>query len=248
MQKLVKYGSYTEHITYEKWHQPNPKQPKSSKYIPPFRRFKITTRSKSSVTRAKRDYKRLVLNNFDSNDTIFLTLTHAEDVTREEATRNLAWFTERLRTVNGGSLRGFRYIAVFELTKKGRIHIHMFVRGLPRGIALGERRSRFLQSAWRKGFVDARLPREGVAGLSQYLTKYFAKGFAGSASGSRLYNASRNCIHPSIITFDEQVVQISSLSHGLKNAEVVYSIEILSQYWGVIKKIIYKYESKNHSP
>lgn len=248
MQKLVKYGSYSEHITYERWHQPNPKGTKEKKYIPKDRRFKVTVRSKSAVTRAKRDYKRLVLNNFDHNDTIFLTLTHAEDVTREEATRNLARFTERLRTVNGSAFRGFRYIAVFELTKKGRIHIHMFARGLPRGLALGERRNRFLQSAWRKGFVDADLPRQGVAGLSQYLTKYFAKGFAGSASGSRLYNASRNCIHPTILTFDESVVQISSLSHGLKNAEVVYSIEILSQYWGIIKKIIYKYESKNHSP
>jgi len=246
MQKIVKYGSYVEHITYEKWHQPNPPRPKSSNFVPNSRQFKPLSRTQSAIKRAKRDFNRLVLNNFDHNDTLFFTLTHSEDVTRQEAVRNLARFTERLRQAHGQSFRGLKYIAVFELTKKRRIHIHLFIRGIPRGIALGERRSRFLQSAWRKGFVDARLPNKGMAGLSQYLTKYFAKDFGGAPSGARLYNASRNCDYPSVISFDESLVQISTVAHGLKEQEVVYSIEMQTQYWGIIKKIIYKYEGKNN--
>ncbi len=93
---------------------------------------------------------------------VFVTLTYAQDPEEEQAQRELGKYLRRCKYAAGGR---FRYIAVTEVGKNGRIHHHILAEGVSRET---------LEMKWRGGYANSRVFQEnkgGFQGLVRYMLK-----------------------------------------------------------------------------
>jgi len=217
-------------------------------------------RTAFSIRRARRNFFRLVHhNNLLASTVTFITLTYAFEPTYKEATRHLAWFVERLKKGVGNQIS---WIAVPELTKKGRFHFHMLLYDLPAEIAESEpstdlrqgifesregqvsvadrraRATRNLQRCFRAGYVDIGLATYRTGGLAGYMGKYMAKALRnGKLEARRGYNCSRNIQRPAIYSANDLAGSLDMIWD--LNTSPEFSTEYEVRFVGQCKKNVY---------
>lgn len=196
--RVVQAGNSIEIYQYEKdYVKPPPR--KSLTLLEKQRRIAIrllgTTRSEYSCRRARRDFYRLVRHNINrEGDLCFLTLTTLGGVSLEQGYRYIYDFKKRLKNTLGVTIS---YIAVPEWQKKGRLHYHLLVWGIPEHVIVAERSGRFLQRQYARGYIDVLLAYDRSPKLASYLAKYMQKAYRDERlSGRRAYNASRDIEQP----------------------------------------------------
>jgi len=199
----------------------------------------IRNRRADNLYRLGGKFSRLVRANLVGGKApLFVTFTVFEDVSVGIAYNYLSRCIQRLR---GGFGKTFRYVAVPEFTKRGRIHFHMLVWGLDYE-AETERSKRYIQWAWRRGFVDC-IQTDGSPKLAGYLTKYMRK----SMSDERLisekaYVCSRNVMRSVRSTFSTAFQYLSEIVGDSKPNKVsVYK----TQWLGNCKYTRYLLDFKN---
>lgn len=185
-----------------------PSFPKGRTYNPP------TKRTSSNLTRAKKSFRRLVFSNLQKGNANLLTLTMLDIVPLATANREFTAFGQRLKRLFG---KHVSWIAVAEFQRRGAVHYHALVWGLPDiGCILGdiyydktgkkhrkhvcpnerpcERRTRRLAALWESGFVDC-IKTDNSPKLASYLSKYMSKSMSDvRLFGSKAYCASRNLL------------------------------------------------------
>jgi len=88
----------------------------------------------------------------------------------------------------------FRFISVVEFQRRGAIHYHALLWGLPSDAVGTERRTRMVAGLWGAGFVDLQ-DTDGSPKLAGYLAKYFSKGLMDERLfGKKLYTTSRDIV------------------------------------------------------
>lgn len=135
---------------------------------------------------------RLIDCNFDDS-TKFLTLTFADNVTDiKYCNREFRKFIKRLnRRVYGTDKTKVRYLAVWEAQKRGAIHYHVVLFGLPY-IRLSE-----LREVWGHGFVKInRVDVDQRMNVGRYISKYFSKDVDEGSYKQKKFFRSQNLIQP----------------------------------------------------
>jgi len=149
-------------------------------------------RTKRSIKRSKLNFFRLVHHNNCLAKTIhFVTITFAYDISYKEASRHVRHFMERVK--KDSPELSLSYISVTELTKKGRLHFHLLVYGLPPETAKKERKTRNFQRKFQRGYIDIMCARDASPKIAGYMAKYMAKSLGDSRYETRRgYTCSRN--------------------------------------------------------
>jgi len=192
--KVIQSGDTIEVWTYEKHstaskriHIRKKKKAKTVMRMPS--RYALRTRQKS--------FTRLVRANLDSMGApVLCTLTMRDIVPLKRAYRLYTLFQQRLRRL----VPGVVHIAVPEWQKRGAVHFHVLLWGLPPEYAKHERKNRIVARMWGEGYVDL-FQSDGKPALVGYLSKYLSKTMGDyRLRDSRSYSASRNCKRPNVIT------------------------------------------------
>ena len=143
---------------------------------------------------AKRNLAMLINANFGAGDAHF-TLTHAVELTQDQAAKERENFIKRLSRRFKKVGKELKYIIVTEYKNK-RIHHHMIVNSSDVDL---------VEEAWGRGHVYcSKLDDTGdYQNLAEYLVKETQKTFRESDSVYRSrYSASRNLIRPEIVRQD----------------------------------------------
>ena len=148
-----------------------------------------------NARRASLAFRRLVACNLGGlARPLLVTLTYGENFTDlAGAYRHFSSFIQSLRHKYG---KDFKYVCVPEFQKRGAVHFHALIWGLPAEIFLLERKDRTLAGLWGRGFVYLK-ETDGDEKLSFYLSKYMAKAFVDPRlKNQKCYVASRNVSRP----------------------------------------------------
>ncbi len=160
------------------------------------------TRRKDNAQRSSMNFKRVVLSNLVTEENpLLITITYKKNITSlSESAKFFHLFITNLRYRYG---KEFKYIAVPEFQKRGAVHYHALVWGLPSQILLAEclkgyyeNKSPTLTKIHGQGFVFCKAT-DGHAKLSSYLAKYMVK----AINDPRLFNtkayfSSQNILRP----------------------------------------------------
>lgn len=179
---------------------------------------------RSNGFKKRNNCRRLVLSNFSENSK-FITLTFENNITElDQANKEFDKFIKRLRR----KYKDFKYIAVIEFTKKGRIHYHM-ISNLP---YISKQR---LSDIWQNGFVKINNITH-VDNIGAYVVKYMVKDIVDlRLAGRKAYMTSKNLDRPIEIKGDqaEEIIKLYELNHKKE----VFSNSYETEYQG---KAIYK--------
>lgn len=149
---------------------------------------------KQTYYREKRhEIRRLIEMNYKANHTKFVTLTFAEHITDvETANYEFKKFIERLKN---NLKKRIKYLAVWERTKKERIHYHMVLFDM-KYIDWSE-----LERIWKNGFVKINdISHVESANVGRYIAKYFSKDVDKRDYKKKAFFTSRNLKKPKKIT------------------------------------------------
>jgi len=179
---------------------------------------KNSRRRADNARRARENFRRLVAANLgrDGNPAL-LTLTVYRGLSTATA---FLYLRELFRTLRDIGYRDLRYISVVEFQKRGSIHFHVLVWGLPyeivcthkRGHAHAvclnrgkcERSTRNIQRLWMAGYCDLHTT-DGSPKLASYMAKYLFKEMLREGEDTtskntkrsyKAYSASRNIMRP----------------------------------------------------
>lgn len=249
--KLIRYGEIIETYEYERpilYHGRKGSRVQRTLGVPDVslcredierQKEQKTARRKANVRNSVLAFKRLVLANLGRFDKpVFVSLTYAS-ITSEinEAREDFKSFSKNLTRRFGSQIR---YICVPEWQKRGSIHFHALVWGLPSGLVASERRTRLVAGFWGKGFVDLK-ETDGHAKIASYLSKYMSKVFIDDRLlGKKAYTASRNIKRPVV---DKNPIMLmynyGELLHlpDLSTAVLLQEKEYMTQWLG---QAIYK--------
>jgi len=210
--KIIRSGNTLEVYEYEKsirktFYRTPPKRDRDNR---PF------GRRGDNARRSKRNFQRIVQSNLvGAENPAFLTLTFVQSIDYQASYKALYRFLQALRWRVGPALR---YIAVPEFQKRGAVHYHLLVWGLPHELpctgryikkggktrflhtcprgARCERATRRLQSIWLRGFVDI-VRTNGHPAIAGYLSKYMSKSLLDPRlGGKKAHFTSRNTLRP----------------------------------------------------
>lgn len=228
-EKLIISGLYVEHYSYERsyWVGWPKERTYSSKLEVSHDQEQIRS---DNVHRTKVKIRRLVNSNQDLVK--FMTLTFdSEVVSLEVANRLFNQFIKRLTRLT----LDFKYLAVPEFQKKGRVHYHVLC-NLP-FIQASQ-----LERVWSHGFVFIRKVNN-VNNLGSYISKYLGKAnFDTRLFRKRKFFYSFNLLRPLVVDKLKEVQEI--LSNLPINIEAfckkVFSLPILTKFLGVIQYNCYK--------
>jgi len=147
-----------------------------------------------NVLRAKRKFIRLVRANCDgTSKPALLTLTMYAITPLSTASALYTTYARLLKKTFGSTLR---YIGVPEFQRRGAVHFHVLVWGIPDQVVLNERDTRYLQNLWGYGYVDC-VPTDGSSKLAGYLAKYMSKSLLDERIiGKRGYYANASVLRP----------------------------------------------------
>jgi hypothetical protein len=154
----------------------------------------------------------------------------------------------------------FRYIAVPEFQKRGAVHFHLIIWGLPDEIIYDEaphwereedigdlgkvkRGNRYLQNLWQRGFVDC-LPTDGDPKLAGYLSKYLSKAMSDERLFSqKSYVCSRNILRPVSFTLTEKVGdQIEIEGVNIPTTSPIRDVEYQTRWLGKCHNRLIKHD------
>jgi len=213
--KAIQSGTLFEIWEYER--APNPDRLIRRK--PRIRRVFRRERRADSILKCKASFVRLVRANLGQERPpalMTMTMHGIEDV--DVSYRAYTLFGKRLRTMFGSHLS---WLAVPEFQKRGAVHFHVLIWGLPPELPclysesfytdkVGkrhrkhvcpktrkcERNTRSLVPIWGHGFLDI-VETDDNPRLSSYLGKYMSKAMHDKRLlGKRAYSASRNVLRP----------------------------------------------------
>lgn len=227
-QKTVEYGDYLEIFKYNedaKGFSRKSRELQASRRNESFRNVGETELQQTESYKGKRAdnakrvssaFRKLVIANLsESSSPIFVTLTYAENILQfGRAHQDLSSFFGALRYHFG---KGIRYIAVPEFQRRGAIHFHALVWGLPPGMVKAERSSRMVARLWKQGFVDL-IDTDGHEKLAGYMAKYMRKAFMDKRLfGKKAYVVSRNIIRP--VIDKKPILWALDIKYGLSTLE-----------------------------
>lgn len=175
----------------------------------------------SSIMRTRNNIRRLTLANFDCNSK-FITFTLAEHIT-DIGQANLLWraFIREMRRKYGK----FKYLAVIEFTKAGRVHYHCIWE-------LGYIKKKELADVWGNGFVKINRIKH-VDNIGAYIVKYMTKDLMDERfSGNKAYQCSQGLERPLELR-GEQADMILKL-YDLENRKKVFESSYTSEHHGLI--------------
>lgn len=230
--KIIRSGNQIEVYQYEKRRFVSKRIRGADTYR------KTTSRTKArrpdSIRRASKAFRRIVRSNLAGDACpVLLTLTMRQKLPYPASCKLFTQFIARLRRRYGAAVR---YIAVPEFQKRGAVHWHLLIWGLPAGSGCTgyvkrqgkytyfvetcppekdcERKTRSLARLWLRGFADC-IETDGHAKLIGYLTKYLSKAMHDLRyGGTKAYYASRNVMRPmsvagnSLIDYIEELVPV----------------------------------------
>lgn len=194
--KIVQSGDLLEIYQYQK--SPSPKR--FSLYKKPLKKSlnslknplqkKPTFRFKRSIQRAKYNFTRKVRASLSLGNPYMLTLTMVQnDVSLKKSYYHFTKFTLNLRKNYSNQIA---WVAVPEFQKRGAVHFHALIWGLPQSVYERERDTRDLQAHWQRGWLDI-LKTNGSPKIASYMAKYMSKNMSDvRLSGEKSYTASRN--------------------------------------------------------
>lgn len=184
----------TEYEVYRYENPPLQSKRKGAKRIAKKGLYYTPRRTLANTRRARKNFVRLVRANLRADECpAFLTLTMRDFVSVGVSYSCLKGFFISLRSIVG---KDIKYIAVPEFQKRGAVHFHILVWGLPQEIIKYERRTRLIQNCWSLGYVDI-ITTDGSEKLAGYLGKYMSKSMLHSDIGtSKAYSCSRNVLRP----------------------------------------------------
>jgi len=170
--KTVRNGDRVEMYVYKKcpmsfpYRRQGPKKPRG------FFGF----RREDHLKAMRRRFVRMCWRVFDNQKTnpALLTLTFSNHIT--SVPMAYMRFKEGMRRIKF-EYPNLEYIAVPEFTKKGRVHFHLIVWGIPEWHVASERDYRRIATMWGLGFIDI-VPTNGSKKLISYVSKYFVKASA----------------------------------------------------------------------
>jgi len=233
--KVVQSGNIIETYAYEKTPVVITRRKKRRTYTNDLSTLSI--RRKDNIWRYKKSFLRLVWANLRANDRPALfTFTMLEVVSLEEARHCWRGFVERLRGLQGSL---WRFIVVPEFQKRGAVHFHALIWGLPHDLIENERSERTIQNLWGYGYVDC-LFTDGSPLLAGYLAKYMSKGLQDvRLLRKKAYSASRNVLRPVFVSSSEAYSFIEEEVRGVDNSQI-YQNSFDTMYLGRChyKKII----------
>lgn len=178
---IVEIWEYTSHINVQKVKRR--KKRRSRPFLPRLR----------NVRAKKKNFERLVRSNVHGKGAPnLLTLTMRDVVNLKEAYSCFTRFGVKLRR----TFPEVAWVAVPEFQKRGAVHFHAFVWGVPLEYVERERKSRYVAGLWGQGYVDF-IRSDGKDALIGYLSKYMSKAMHDERLlGQRGYTSSRNCVRP----------------------------------------------------
>lgn len=195
--KIIKYGDNLEIYEYQeapRLHRRGARDPNKEK---PTEDEKYEKR-KDNAFQAQRNFRRLVAANLNKeNIPILVSLTYAENMQDIKiGYKDFKLFILALKYKFG---KGFKYIAVPEFQKRGAVHFHILIWGLPKYLNHQyEKENRVLAPIWGHGFVDIK-DTDGDQKIAGYLAKYMAKAFVDrNLKNQKAYASSRNVERPDV--------------------------------------------------
>jgi len=197
---------------------------------------RVEERRKQTLREARNLTRRLALMNFSSGSA-FVTLTYPDTrhLTFDDidiADDDFKKFMKRLRYKYD---RNFKYLAVREFTKRGRIHFHMLIDYEiqdTRESVIRELEQLWGRTIWKHGFVDIK-PLAEIDNVGAYLIKYMTKDVSVEAfKGHKAYLCSKGLERPLELRGDDakRVIEV----YGLENKKEVFTNCYESEYLGTI--------------
>jgi len=205
--KLVQYGNVVETFEY-KYDLPRNtyRKPKRRNFgrVSPKR-----NRRPDNLRRLKRNFTKLVLCNVSQKSRgCWVTFSFDQVVDIRTGMFIASDFFNRLKK----SYRELSYIAVAEFQKRGALHFHCLIWGLPDIIAKHERRYRRLQHFWSRGFLDCVQTYGTPEKLASYIAKYMYKGMHDERMLSfKAYMVSRNILRPVSLSLETPFEYLSEI-------------------------------------
>jgi len=234
--KVIQSGDLVEEWTFERAPAPK-KAPK-----PRIKRVFRQERRLDNVKRSANAFRRLVRANLRPGATpALMTLTTALNEDIDAGYKYFTLFGKQLRKNFGNELV---WVAVPEFQKRGAVHFHVLIWGLPPEIPCVlsrefytdktgkkhrkhvclkgsgcERNTRTLAPLWGRGFLDI-CETDGNTRLSSYLAKYMSKAMHDKRLvGKRAYSATRNIVRPSSFNTPFQIrLAYEAISLGVDNS------------------------------
>jgi len=205
--KMITYGKVVELYTYEKDLQYTGRirrqVPRRAANTSVVAGRDVTVRQEEPVKAKRPDnarraalaFSRIIAANLEGSDNPLLaSFTYRENQQSiEQGYKDWKSFIDNARAGMGSE---FRYICVPEFQKRGALHFHALLWGVPQELAATERRTRLVARLWGKGFVDL-INTDGNVKLAGYLAKYMTKSFLDPRfARKKAYRTSRNVKKP----------------------------------------------------
>jgi hypothetical protein len=198
---------------------------------------------KDNADRASMVFRQLVLANLTGTEyPLLLTATYRDNQTDlRQGYRDFGAFIQAMRYRFG---KEWRYIAVPEFQKRGAVHFHALIWGLPTSVFEEERSTRLVAGLWKHGFVYLKMT-DGNEKLSSYLTKYMAKSFVDRRlMNQKAYVCSRNLKRPQVVGHISKFSIDTYLEEcGVTDPEIDNSYE--TRWLGTARHRIYKLSTEN---
>jgi len=197
---------------------------------------RVEERRKQTLREARNLTRRLALMNFGSGSA-FVTLTYPDTrhLTIDDidvADDDFKKFMKRLKYKYD---RNFKYLAVREFTKRGRIHFHMLIDYEIHDTSetmIQELERLWGRTIWKHGFVDIK-PLADVDNVGAYLIKYMTKDISVEAfKGHKAYLCSKGLERPLELRGDEARAVIEA--YMLEDKKEVFTNSYISEYLGTI--------------
>ena len=172
-----------------------------------------TPEEKALITKANaltsyNNFLRLVVANFSTVRTKFLTLTFADTEAFDinsvpQCNKKFKAFIQRMRCKYGDE---FKYIACIEFQKRGAVHYHMM-------IDVPYIKAKILNEIWGHGNIDIKAVKDAKHS-AVYVGKYMRKGLIDERlKGKQKYHGSKNLVRPQEI-YNNNVAELLKQCEG----------------------------------
>lgn len=153
--------------------------------------------------KTRRAFLRIVNVNLQRNDSpALLSVTFAEPILFRRGVRLWGEYIRLLRVKTGWTLD---YVVVPEFQKRGVLHFHALIWGIPTSYIQNERMERTLQNLWARGFLDIKSTDRSPK-LGGYLAKYMLKALQDfRLCQEKAYYTSRGIMRPVLLNTKTQV-------------------------------------------
>lgn len=240
--KAILSGDSLEIYEYQKNIQEKRSRNTKSKRYP---RIYTLERRDDNLRKQKNYVRRIIRSNLvGAENPSLCTLTLHTGVSVKTSWLYHGTFVQRIKKRFGKSIK---LISVLEYQKRGVIHFHSLIWGIPEPVVTYEfaRRSRILQNQWLRGTLDIR-PTDGNPALAHYVTKYLSKQMLDPRLiGEKSYVCTRNMLRPVHASSNKKPYQDGLIPNTPPLQERVFDTTWLGQCTYKLYKITMPHENDN---